>query len=342
MEKQILISIVMPALNEEKRIERALKSIREQSIINWGVEILVVDGGSTDKTREIAEYYGARIYDNPKVVPEEAKKIGLQNSTGKYIVFMDSDEVFTNVNQMEKRIQLFRNNSDVKVMLVNCLKTPDGYPTLTRYINSFGDPFSYFVYGFDGEDIIRSLDKKKYNCSKTENDGNIYYLKNGDIAPIADGGTTTFDLEYLKTCFIDRFDDPGFIATKFDEVINKTGCFGIIRDDTIDHYTSVNLKIFFKKLKFKVINNLYPKDNITGYTARTHTNKRLNARKYLYLLYCLLPPIVLIDAVLMAIRKKSLIFILHFVFVYYVIFQIVFISFIKIFGKKVYNKTYGK
>jgi len=341
-ESQILISIVMPTLNEEKRIERGLKSIREQSINSMGIEILVIDGGSTDKTREISEKYGARILDNPKVVPEEAVTIGLQNSVGKYIVFMGADEVFTDMIQMEKRINLLKNNSDVKVVLTNCYKTPDDYPGITRYVNSLGDPFSYFIYGFDSENFIGSLDKKKFAYKKNEDDGRVYYLKKDDFSPIGDGATITFDFDYLKEYFIDRFGDPAFVATKFDEVINKTGCFGVVEGDTIDHYTTSSVNVYLKKLKFRVINNLYPEDNISGYTERAQTNKRLNARKYLYLLYCLIPPIVLFDAVIKTIRKKCFAFMLHFIFVYYVIFQVFIIGLIKISGKKVYVKNYGK
>lgn len=58
--KAPLISIVMPAYNAERTIELALRSIRMQTIADQ-IEILVIDGGSTDATREIARQYGAVI-----------------------------------------------------------------------------------------------------------------------------------------------------------------------------------------------------------------------------------------------------------------------------------------
>jgi glycosyltransferase involved in cell wall biosynthesis len=338
----VLISIVIPTLNEESRIERALKSIREQTINQDEIEILIIDGGSKDRTREIAENYGAKILENPKVVPEEAVMIGLSKSIGKYIAFMGSDEELTDRDQLKKKIQLFQDKPDVKAVLVNCLNTPKGYPNLTRYANSLGDPFTYFVYRFDSEDLIHSIDKRKYTCKKTENGGRIYYLKKGDIAPIGDGGAAMLDFEYLKANFNEEINNPDFVATKFDDVIYKTGCFGIIEGDTINHYTSAYMKTYLKKLKFRVITNLNPKDNISGYTARAMTNKKLNNRKYLYLLYCLLPPVVLVDSAAISIRKKDFVFMLHFVFVYYVLFQIIYYSFKKLIGKKSENKNYGK
>jgi glycosyltransferase involved in cell wall biosynthesis len=337
----VLISIVIPTLNEESRIERALKSIREQTINQNEIEILVIDGGSKDRTREIAENYGAKILENPKVVPEEAIKIGLEKSIGKYIVLMGSDEEFTDTDQLNKRIRLFQDNLDVKAILANSHNTPKGYPWLTRYINSFGDPFTYFVYRYDHENLFRSL-YNRYTSKKTEKGGIVYYLKKGDFSPIGDGGTVTLDFEYVKEHFKERFHFHDFAASIFSEVANKTGCFGIVEGDTINHYTSVHIKIYLKKLKFRIINNLNPKENISGYSARAKTNRKLIVKKYLYLLYCLLPLVVLLDSAVMAFRKKSAAFMFHFVFVYYVFFQIIYYSFLKLIGKKSENKNYAK
>jgi len=338
----ILISIVMPTLNEQSRIEKALKSIRKQTITQEQIEILVIDGGSTDRTKEIAESYGAKIYDNHKVVPEEAKRIGLLKSVGKYIVFMDADEEFIYDDQLKQRIKLFQNNPEVKAILPNCLRTPLDYPSLTRYANGFGDPFSYFVYRFDGEDLIDSLDKHGYKCKKTREKGRIYYLDEDKPTPIGDSGTTTLDFEYLRKHFMNRFDEPSFIAVKFDEVARNSGCYAIIEGDTINHYTSIHFKTYLKKIKFRVVNNLNPANNISGYAARTKANRKLNSRKYLYLLYCLFIPFVVYDSISLTIRKKSFVFMLHFIFVYYVLIQICYYSFLKVIGVNSTNANYGK
>ncbi|MGN0684526.1 MAG: glycosyltransferase family 2 protein, partial [Gemmiger sp.] len=69
------ITVVMPAYNAQATIETALKSIRMQTVADQ-IEILVIDGGSTDATREIALRYGAAVLDNPRRLPEPAKQIG--------------------------------------------------------------------------------------------------------------------------------------------------------------------------------------------------------------------------------------------------------------------------
>ena len=241
-----------------------------------------------------------------------------------------------------KRVELFQSADDLKAIFTNGLLTPKGYPKLTRYANSCGDAFTYFAYRLDSEDFLSSLDRKRCKYTKAGENGRIYYVSDTDVNPIGDGGAAMLDLEYLKTHFADRLEEPGFVATKFDEVIDKTGCYGIIEGDNINHYTTVEFKMYLRKLKFRVINNLYPRENISGFTSRASLNRRLRIRKYIFPAYCLIPPIVLIDAFILAVRKRSAIFLLHFLFVYITIFYIMVYLILKLCGVKPKKLAYGK
>ena len=70
-----LISIIMPTFNSEKTLELSLKSIREQEIDQKQIEILILDGGSTDSTVEIAKRYEATVIKNERRLPEFAKQL---------------------------------------------------------------------------------------------------------------------------------------------------------------------------------------------------------------------------------------------------------------------------
>src|SRR5690554_3911161 len=88
--KTIEISIIIPALNEEKNIETTLNSIlSNKNIANS--EIIVVDNGSSDKTTEISKKLANKTIVDPKASIAKLRNIGAQNSTNEIIAFIDAD-----------------------------------------------------------------------------------------------------------------------------------------------------------------------------------------------------------------------------------------------------------
>lgn len=82
------ISVCMIAKNEENRIERCLKSLE-----GYGFEIVIVDTGSTDKTKEIASKYTSCIYDFTWVDDfSAARNFSLEKASNDWIFMMDCDE----------------------------------------------------------------------------------------------------------------------------------------------------------------------------------------------------------------------------------------------------------
>lgn len=90
-----IVSIVIPAYNAEKYLKSCLDSISSQSVS--GVETIIVDDGSTDRTAEIAEQYiaGSSCF---KLVRQEnggvsvARKNGVSHANGVFVWFVDSDD----------------------------------------------------------------------------------------------------------------------------------------------------------------------------------------------------------------------------------------------------------
>ena len=85
------ISIVIPTYNEEENIERCLKAIFEQDYPADRLEVLVVDGGSTDRTVELAQQYPIIYVRNPKKLAEAAKILGFSRATGELFLYLDAD-----------------------------------------------------------------------------------------------------------------------------------------------------------------------------------------------------------------------------------------------------------
>lgn len=81
------ISAVIIAKNEQDRIEKCLTSLK------WVDEILVVDNNSSDKTPAIAKRLGAKVIEAPSSDFSELRNIGKEHVNGKWILYVDADEV---------------------------------------------------------------------------------------------------------------------------------------------------------------------------------------------------------------------------------------------------------
>ncbi len=95
-DNSIRVSVVMPVYNEERYIEKCIKSLFKQDYPIDKMEWIFVDGGSTDRTVEILNGYMSehpeliKIYDNPKKIVPYAMNIGISASKGEYIVRLDA------------------------------------------------------------------------------------------------------------------------------------------------------------------------------------------------------------------------------------------------------------
>jgi Glycosyltransferases involved in cell wall biogenesis len=87
------ITIVIPALNEEQAIGPVIKEIPidELKKMGYAVEIMVIDNGSIDKTRHIANSHGAKVIVQPIKGYGNAYKAGFANATGDIIATGDAD-----------------------------------------------------------------------------------------------------------------------------------------------------------------------------------------------------------------------------------------------------------
>jgi len=113
------ISIVIPAYNEEKRLEPSLQKITEYLQKNFtAYEVLVIDDGSTDATGEIARKYqdkGVKLIQNPKNMGKGfSVKLGVINAKYDPILFTDSD-LATPIEETKKFLDAINEGYDVVI-----------------------------------------------------------------------------------------------------------------------------------------------------------------------------------------------------------------------------------
>jgi len=82
------LSVIIPALNEEKCLQRLLKAIKNQK---FNCEVIVADAGSKDKTKEIAKKFRARVVRGGK--PAEGRNNGAKDAKAEWLLFLDADVV---------------------------------------------------------------------------------------------------------------------------------------------------------------------------------------------------------------------------------------------------------
>jgi glycosyltransferase involved in cell wall biosynthesis len=82
-----MLSIIIPALNEENYLPFLLESIKKQSFKDY--EIIIADAGSKDKTLDIARQYGCRIA--PGGLPAKGRNEGAKIAKGDPLLFLDAD-----------------------------------------------------------------------------------------------------------------------------------------------------------------------------------------------------------------------------------------------------------
>jgi len=111
------ISIIVPVYNVEKYIDKCLKSLTLQTL--QGIEIIIVNDGSLDRSIDIIEKY---VKENPTKIKyyekkngglSSARNYGIEYATGEYIAFLDSDD-YIEINMYEEMYNLAKKeNADM-------------------------------------------------------------------------------------------------------------------------------------------------------------------------------------------------------------------------------------
>ncbi len=91
-----LVDIVVPAFNAEKYIKQTLESILQQTYENYN--IYIINDGSTDNTNSVIQKFNSNnifIVDQNNSGPSKSRNNGYRNGKGKYVVFLDSDDLWS-------------------------------------------------------------------------------------------------------------------------------------------------------------------------------------------------------------------------------------------------------
>lgn len=108
------ISIILPVYNSENYLESCINSVINQTYENW--ELFIIDDCSTDSSSNIYNSYSSR-YSNIHILKQKtnagagsSRNLGLKSATGKFIAFIDSDDIW-DINKLLNQIKFMNENN---------------------------------------------------------------------------------------------------------------------------------------------------------------------------------------------------------------------------------------
>lgn len=107
-----LVSVIIPVYNGEKTIRETIESVLQQTFPNF--EVLVINDGSTDATLDILSQIKdsrLQIFSYPNARQAASRNRGLERAKGKYIAFLDADDLWT-VDKLELQVKALQSNPE--------------------------------------------------------------------------------------------------------------------------------------------------------------------------------------------------------------------------------------
>ena len=145
-----LVSVIIPTRNSERKIEKCLRSITNQTYKN--IEILVIDAFSNDHTHEIISKFSIRIF-SLEGERTRAKNFGISKSNGEFLLFIDSDMILEH-RVVEECVKVCSNNQEIVGVIIPERSIGSGFWIKVRdferrlYVGSNIESARFFVKKF--------------------------------------------------------------------------------------------------------------------------------------------------------------------------------------------------
>lgn len=311
------ISIIIATYNSERSLEKVLDSIETQQYPSKKVEKIIVDGGSTDKTIEIAKKHKCTMIHNYKVEPVNAKYLGYKQARGEFVLYLDHDEVINNSNSFQKKLEAFYSDENIFAVIGSGYVTPKKYPKVNYYINEFGDPFSFFIYKLskDYRFFIKTM-KKRYSIIKETKDFIVLSFPLNSQVPLIElvAGGSMINYKKFNKSYPQVKKSKELLPHLFYLLKNDNKRIAITKDDTITHYSADKMSKYLNKILWRIKNNIYHVKDMgaAGFTGRQiYEQKGQTFKKYLFLPYAFTIILPLFDSLYLCISRKNNVYLIH-------------------------------
>lgn len=298
------VSIITPTLNSQRTLEGCLNSIRKQDYPR-PVEIIIADGGSSDRTLEIARKHGSTVVRNRLKTGEAGKAVGVKHARGKILAFVDSDNVLPDKNWLRQMVQPFLDDPDIIASepLYFSYRREDRW--LTRYfaLLGMGDPLNLFIGNYDKYSFV--TDRWTDLDIPSEDKGQYLLLRLGHEIPTM--GANGFLIKksalrrYPVKDYLFDIDVVRFLAQKTPVKVAKVK-IGIV------HLFAGNIATFVRKQRRRIRDYFYFQK--LGFRVEPDV-ERLNNGKKKFILSCVTILPLLLQTAAGFLRKRDTAWLFH-------------------------------
>lgn len=296
-----LLSIITPTLNNEKTIPTFLKYLQRQAYPQEHIEILFVDGGSTDQTLELAKRHKITVLRNPYILAEPATYIGMNKAKGDLFMVLATDNYFLDSDALSSIVRIFQDRNIYAAFPKH--DNEPHYSLFSKYHNTFTDPFNHFIYGYGANG--RTF-KNIYKTLEHNGVYDVYDFNSNEVKPmIALAQGLTIRRNYARKQ-ADAFDDCRPII----DLIEQNKKIAYVHSVSVYHDTIHGLKHFIRKQRWATQNALERKNYGISYRFNK-LSPRQKVKVWLWPFYALSILLPLIRGLYGTVKDREMLWLFH-------------------------------
>ncbi len=342
------ITVAIATFNSLRTLRQVLEALqRQEGFKPKDLEILLIDGGSTDGTPTVGTLYDCRVIPNPRTEPVYAKFLALTAAKAPLLVYLDHDEVLLNPDSLFNRMTLLQQNSDLHVAVPSGYQNPNGCAAINYYLNDYGEPFSYFVYGLSKsyEHFLPEM-RKLYPVERETKQAVVFNFANVRDLPILElcAGGVMIDRDYFLEKLKKELEKPANIPHLFYLLRAHSPLVALTKKDPLDHHSAESFSSYLNKIRWRVKNNIYHRAKMgeSGFSGRMKFSARARRRRLLFLPYAFSFVWPLFDSLRLTLKNRRFIYLLHLPLTLFTAWLIVKHGFLWILGNRPQLRSYDE